>query len=120
MDCNPCQSFNFNHQHNDSNHNKYESKPLTLFRRVLPCPPAITCFDSDCGILLFQNALLNGTMKNFFALSSHFLTQDEPAFCGLSTLVMALNTLNVDSGRLWRQVGYFLFYCTYYLIPLLL
>ena len=30
--------------------------------------------------------------------------QDEPAFCGLSTLVVALNTLKIDPGRVWKGV----------------
>jgi glutathione gamma-glutamylcysteinyltransferase len=30
--------------------------------------------------------------------------QDEPAYCGLGTLAMALNTLQIDPGRVWKGV----------------
>ena len=33
--------------------------------------------------------------------------QDEPAFCGLGTLVTALNALAVDPGRIWKGVRRF-------------
>ncbi|VDM64628.1 unnamed protein product [Angiostrongylus costaricensis] len=38
----------------------------------------------------------------YFKLASQFRTQDEPAYCGLSTLVMVLNALEVDPGRVWK------------------
>merc|ERR1740121_358809 len=41
-------------------------------------------------------------MGSFFRLVEQFRTQDEPAFCGLSTLTMALNALNVDPGQTWK------------------
>ncbi|RYG57047.1 hypothetical protein EON66_01370 [archaeon] len=30
------------------------------------------------------------------------LAEDEPAYCGLTTLVMTLNALNIDPRRLWK------------------
>ena len=33
-----------------------------------------------------------------------FRTQDDPAFCGLATLVMTLNALHIDPGRTWKGV----------------
>ena len=36
-----------------------------------------------------------GHMECYFGLAAQFRTQDEPAYCGLSTLVMVLNTLQV-------------------------
>ena len=41
-------------------------------------------------------------METFFALSEVFETQSEPAFCGLGTLVTALNALEVDPGEVWK------------------
>ena len=38
----------------------------------------------------------------YFDLAAQFRTQDEPTFCGLSTLVMCLNTLRLDPGRHWK------------------
>ena len=39
----------------------------------------------------------------YFRLAEAFHTQSEPAFCGLGTLVMVLNALEVDPGRTWKQ-----------------
>ena len=41
-------------------------------------------------------------MECYFPLAEQFRTQDEPAFCGLSTLTMVLNALAVDPGRVWK------------------
>lgn len=41
-------------------------------------------------------------MESYFRLAEQFRTQDEPAFCGLSTLTMVLNALAVDPGRVWK------------------
>ena len=51
---------------------------------------------------MFREALNQGTMNCFFNLAAQFRTQDEPAYCGLSTLVMVLNALSVDPGRIWK------------------
>jgi glutathione gamma-glutamylcysteinyltransferase len=51
---------------------------------------------------LFREALADGTMEGFFPLIEQFHTQADPAFCGLASLVVALNALGVDPGRLWR------------------
>lgn len=72
----------------------------TFHRRALP-PPAIE-FSSLRGQKIFGEALAAGTMGGFFRLIEQFHTQDEPAFCGLGTLTMVLNALNVDPGRPWK------------------
>ncbi|CAE8742352.1 unnamed protein product [Polarella glacialis] len=41
-------------------------------------------------------------MGCFFRLIEQFHTQDEPSFCGLGTLTMVLNAMNVDPGRTWK------------------
>merc|ERR1719436_1085253 len=54
---------------------------------------------------MFKEAMngQNGSgMGCFFRLIEQFRTQDEPAFCGLSTLTMVLNALNVDPGKTWK------------------
>lgn len=51
---------------------------------------------------MFQEALLEGNMECFFPLIEQFTTQAEPAFCGLGTLAMVLNALEVDPGRVWK------------------
>jgi len=71
-----------------------------FYRR--PLPAMCTAFCSPEGKSIFREALNEGYMENFFPLASQFRTQEEPAFCGLSTLVMVLNTLEVDPGKVWK------------------
>ncbi|XP_064598781.1 uncharacterized protein LOC135465471 [Liolophura sinensis] len=71
-----------------------------IYRKQLP----VNCVDftSREGKEIFTEALRSGHMECFFKLVSQFRTQDEPPFCGLSTLVMVLNALSVDPGRVWK------------------
>lgn len=72
----------------------------TFYRR--PIPDGLVVFSSPEGKALFREALADGTMEGFFALSEQFHTQAEPAFCALGSLVVALNALAIDPGRLWK------------------
>ena len=49
-----------------------------------------------------KEALAEGNMEHYFPVAEQFRTQDEPAYCGRSTLVVALNALGIDPGRLWK------------------
>jgi len=72
----------------------------SFYRR--PLPETQIAFASTEGRALFREALAAGTMESFFAQAEQFHTQQEPAFCGLATLVVALNALSIDPGRLWK------------------
>src|SRR5687768_10011214 len=72
----------------------------SFYRR--PLPERLIAFASPEGRAIFQEALAAGTMESFFALSEQFHTQAEPAYCGLGSLVVALNALGIDPGRLWK------------------
>lgn len=72
-----------------------------VYKRVLPCPPAIE-FASQEGKALFAEALGDGTANGFFRLIGTFQTQAEPAYCGLTTLSVVLNALSIDPGRKWK------------------
>jgi len=67
-----------------------------------PLPPGCIAFSSEEGRALFREALAHGTMEGFFSLAEQFHTQAEPAFCGLGTLVIVLNALEIDPGRTWK------------------
>mmetsp|Transcript_177032 Transcript_177032/g.567798 ORF Transcript_177032/g.567798 Transcript_177032/m.567798 type:complete len:723 (-) Transcript_177032:242-2410(-) len=71
-----------------------------FYQRALPA--AQVPFASDKGRVIFREALLAGTMENYFVLAEQFRTQDEPTFCGLSTLAMVLNCLRIDPMRTWK------------------
>lgn len=71
-----------------------------FYRR--PLPSALVPFASPEGRRLFREALEAGHLEGWFALSEQFQTQSDPAFCGLGTLVVALNALGIDPGRVWK------------------
>lgn len=72
----------------------------TLYRR--PLPNDATEFSSMAGRQLFAEALATGGLDGYFRLAEQFHTQAEPEFCGLGSLVVALNALGIDPGRLWK------------------
>jgi glutathione gamma-glutamylcysteinyltransferase len=72
----------------------------TLYRR--PLPADAIAFSSSEGRRLFAEALAAGGLDAYFPLAEQFHTQADPAFCGLGSLVVALNALGVDPGRLWK------------------
>ncbi len=72
----------------------------TLYRR--PLPEGLVPFASPAGRALFAEALASGGLDGYFALAEQFHTQADPAFCGLGTLVVALNALAIDPGRMWK------------------
>jgi glutathione gamma-glutamylcysteinyltransferase len=57
---------------------------------------------SSSGRDLFASAFRMGGCHNFFILMEQFTTQSEPAYCGISSLVMILNALAVDPRRVWK------------------
>lgn len=72
----------------------------TFYRR--PLPADAIAFSSPEGRALFADALVSGGLDGYFQLAEQFHTQADPAFCGLGSLVMALNALAIDPGRLWK------------------
>jgi glutathione gamma-glutamylcysteinyltransferase len=72
----------------------------TLYRR--PLPGDDIAFSSPEGRQVFAEALAGGGMVGYFPLAEQFHTQSDPSFCGLGSLVVALNALAIDPGRLWK------------------
>eukprot|EP00475_Leptophrys_vorax_P004501 TRINITY_DN126_c0_g1_i1.p1 TRINITY_DN126_c0_g1~~TRINITY_DN126_c0_g1_i1.p1 ORF type:complete len:602 (+),score=132.08 TRINITY_DN126_c0_g1_i1:71-1876(+) len=73
----------------------------SFHRRCLPCPPAIS-FSSQEGQKIFRMALESGHLDGYFQLAEQFTTQMEPSFCGLASLCVVLNALEVDPQRIWK------------------
>eukprot|EP01063_Lacrimia_lanifica_P015583 TRINITY_DN22289_c0_g1_i1.p1 TRINITY_DN22289_c0_g1~~TRINITY_DN22289_c0_g1_i1.p1 ORF type:complete len:402 (+),score=151.70 TRINITY_DN22289_c0_g1_i1:97-1302(+) len=65
-----------------------------IYRRQLP--DSLVSFSSDDGRRLFREAMVQGGCEGYFALAEQFHTQNEPAYCGLGSLAMVLNALNID------------------------
>lgn len=72
----------------------------TLYRR--PLPSEAIAFSSLDGRQVFNEALSAGGLNGYFRLAEQFHTQSDPAFCGLGSLVVSLNALGIDPGRLWK------------------
>jgi len=72
----------------------------TLYRR--PLPSDAIAFSSPEGRQVFVEALAIEGLNGYFRLAEQFHTQSDPAFCGLGSLVVALNALAIDPGRLWK------------------
>lgn len=79
-----------------------KSSKKTYYRRELPS--SLVSFTSDEGRTLFKEALVSGHAEAYFSLSGNFTHQSEPAFCGLGSLAMVLNALEVDPRRTWKGV----------------
>mmetsp|Transcript_24324 Transcript_24324/g.38171 ORF Transcript_24324/g.38171 Transcript_24324/m.38171 type:complete len:453 (-) Transcript_24324:551-1909(-) len=92
-----------------SNNTVQEASPLppaqpspnrTFYRRTLPS--SLTSFSSVEGKEIFASAMSTGGTSAFFSLIEQLQTQPEPAYCGLTTLVIILNALAVDPRRSWK------------------
>jgi glutathione gamma-glutamylcysteinyltransferase len=69
----------------------------SFYQRTLP--DVCVAFTSHGGKNIFKSALENHGLKAFYHLMQQHHTQTEPAFCGVSTLVVVLNALAVDPGE---------------------
>ncbi|KAJ3205790.1 hypothetical protein HDU67_008634, partial [Dinochytrium kinnereticum] len=74
--------------------------PQTFYKRPLPDP--CIAFHSPLGKRLFRRAITTSYMESYYPLSMHYTTQSDPAFCGLTSLCMVLNSLEVDPFRRWK------------------
>lgn len=85
----------------------YHARQLSTFHPLTVClyphlqRVAVPCWglfkEAQCraGKQLFQEAMGHGHMNGFFKLMPQFTTQAEPAFCGLTSLCMVMNALEV-------------------------
>ncbi|KAL3936637.1 MAG: hypothetical protein SGARI_002472 [Bacillariaceae sp.] len=74
---------------------------MSFYQRKLPTETC-TAFASKEGKKLFKSSLQTNGLKSFYNVMEQHHTQTEPAFCGVSTLVLVLNALAVDPGQHWK------------------
>ena len=79
---------------------------LAASAETLPLPPNLIGFDSDEGEALLLGA---DSRDDFFPLSSHFVTQVNPAYCGPASIAMVLNALDVPRTPSDLTAGFGLF-----------
>lgn len=72
----------------------------THYRR--PLPADAIAFSSSEGRRVFAEASASGGLDGYFPLAEQFHTQSDPSFCGLGSLVVALNALAIDPARTWK------------------
>ncbi|OEU14151.1 phytochelatin synthase [Fragilariopsis cylindrus CCMP1102] len=72
----------------------------TVHKRVLPT--TLTAFSSKRGKQFLMEAFAGGTAESYWNLTEHFVNQSDPAFCGVTTLLMCLNALCIDPNIRWR------------------
>ena len=72
----------------------------SFHRRILPS--SLIQFSSPEGRTLFKEALLNEHAEAFFPLAEQFLNQSDPAYCGVTTLIMVLNAIGIDPNVRWK------------------
>jgi hypothetical protein len=80
---------------------------LSLARaETLPLPPGLIALDSSEGERLLFDA---EATKAYFPLSLHFVTQENPAFCGPASIAIVLNALGVPREPSDATAGFGMF-----------
>lgn len=69
-------------------------------KRVLP--PNLVAFTSKEGKERFVRALTSNYAEAYYPLSQQFLNQSDPAYCGVTTLLVVLNAMAMDPNVRWR------------------
>ncbi|KAI9294093.1 Phytochelatin-domain-containing protein [Neoconidiobolus thromboides FSU 785] len=76
--------------------------PLSYYQK--PLPKHLIALSSKEGKDHFKNSMKSGYTEAYFNTVGHFSFQSEPAFCGVSSLVMCLNALGIDPLKQWKGV----------------
>uniref|UniRef100_A0A7S4ATG1 glutathione gamma-glutamylcysteinyltransferase n=1 Tax=Pseudo-nitzschia australis TaxID=44445 RepID=A0A7S4ATG1_9STRA len=77
-----------------------EEPKYSVHKRVLPAQ--LTAFSSQQGKRYLMEAFAEGTAESYWKLTEHFVNQSDPAFCGVTTLLMCLNAMCIDPNIRWR------------------
>jgi glutathione gamma-glutamylcysteinyltransferase len=70
-------------------------------RRVLPA--SLVPLNSRQGTLWLTDCLTQNTAALYIPLSEHFCNQSDPAYCGVTTLLMVLNVFAMDPHVRWKH-----------------
>ena len=69
-----------------------------------PLPKDLVDYRSSESRTRLCRALQIGTAAPYLVLSSCYTTQSRPNYCGLSTLAIILNSLQIDPRRCWKGI----------------
>jgi glutathione gamma-glutamylcysteinyltransferase len=81
-----------------------EVQPYSVRRRVLP--DSLIALQSPQGHQYLMDALQQETAAPFLSLLQHSVNQSDPTYCGVSTLVMICNGLDLDPQYRWKGYGW--------------
>ncbi len=95
----PCGS-NYHEDELDNLPPPLEEPKYSVHKRVLPAE--LTAFSSQQGRRYLMEAFTGGTAESYWKLTEHFVNQSDPAFCGVTTLLMCLNAMCIDPNIRWR------------------
>ena len=76
------------------------SPKYSVYKRVLP--QDLIALSSKEGRTMLLESLQAGTAESYWSLMEHFTNQSDPAYCGVTTLLIVLNSMSVDPNILWR------------------
>ena len=85
--------------------NKPLPEPLPNPKYSFKCrslPTNLIAFNSPIGKQRFLDSLQSNNAEAYFPLSQQFLNQMDPAYCGVTTLILILNALAMDPNVRWR------------------
>ncbi|CAB9521266.1 Glutathione gamma-glutamylcysteinyltransferase (Partial), partial [Seminavis robusta] len=72
----------------------------SVHKRVLPSN--LTALSSPLGRQFLLESMAALTAESYWALTEQFVNQSDPAYCGVTTLLMVLNAMNIDPGVRWK------------------
>mmetsp|Transcript_10409 Transcript_10409/g.28771 ORF Transcript_10409/g.28771 Transcript_10409/m.28771 type:complete len:477 (-) Transcript_10409:1217-2647(-) len=64
--------------------------------------PLVVALDSPRGRKRLLRSLAANAAVPYLALQNHFTNQSDPAYCGITTLLVVLNAFSVDPLRRWK------------------
>lgn len=72
----------------------------SVYKRILPA--SLTAMSSAEGRAYLLESLTKQTAESYWSLMEQFVNQSDPAFCGVTTLLMVLNAMGIDPNVRWR------------------
>jgi len=97
--------FTHSMESKESNISDMQDKPkpkfFSLYKRN-NMPGNTPWFPSRQSQTMLAESILSGYSASFFPLIEQFQTQNDPTFCGPSTMNVVLNSLMIDPRKNWK------------------
>lgn len=93
---------NINHTFSQNILNTPNASNISVYKRNKPSIGI--SFNTKKSNELLTQCLTSGYYHSFYSLISQFHTQTHPSYCGISCLVMILNSLSIDPHKKWKGI----------------